>query len=326
MPVLCIDMGSDATRVLKHGHGVVYDFPTLLKTDTVTGSVIECAVSEKSEVNRLPYSVTLSAPVRNGKIEDFTDFEKLITAVTDKILGRNILKPEIRFAYPADTGELEILALKDALARSGAARTVVLNEGYCAAMGAGASFSGRDCFVVVNVGASKTVFCVLSYGDTVLCETIPIAGNSLNEAIISYASEIKNTVIAADEAERIKLLLCSAVPRKDLMALTINGKDKETGLPKLSEISSDELYPVTAGVLGILAGRIKNCFEKLSPELCGDMTTRSIVLTGGSANLPGIAEFLTRELSVDCIAASEPAYCVVKGLDRSLKNGRINTH
>ena len=323
MNSVCIDLGSENLRVYTHKKGLLLDTSSLIAKDTATGKLIAFGSDVLSYLDKNPSSITISKPIVAGNIVSYDDCFLLVNEVINTICKKSILLPKIRANIKSECTELQKLTLMDIFNEVGARSIELIDEGFAAAMGANAGFYERKAFAVINMGAGKSEFAVLSGGQKVDSFNIEIGGNLITERIVEYVKDVKNCLIGFNTAEKAKLTLISATPKNVEVAVTVSGINTETKLPMVTELSSSDIFLLVSTTLNTLCDEINKNFSLVEPDLCSDIYMRGIALTGGMANIDGISRFISSRLGVDTNIIPNPELAVVKGLDRSINHERI---
>ena len=182
--------------------------------------------------------------------------------------------------------------------------------------------------MVVDIGGGTTDIAVMSLGGVVAARTVPIGGNDWNGAIFKYLKQIFSCLVSDITVEKMKCQKGTAIAPMDDHddeEFSFVGRDTTTGLVVTPSIHQSELYSILQKPLQRLVAEIKNVMRQTPPELLSDIMERGIVLTGGASQLQGLAERLSKELTVPVQVAEDPENCVIKGLALAAKNqGRMN--
>ena len=320
---ICIDMGTSRICALVSGKGVVINEPNLAAIDSYTGEILAFGDALENVKGRNPASFTVQSSVENGRIVKYDLCEKILKFIIDRLCGERVFRPDIRITTHSGTDDLEERVLRDMLKSCGARSCEILSEGYCAAMGAGAGYTDKAGTCVLNIGAGKTDFALVAGGELISSLEVPFGGNLITQAVQNFAREKKLCEISFDEAEKLKLQLGSAMPSESDIAFTVSGKDTQSSLPRLCEISNTELFSVVTECLTPFTKELRSAFELIPPEFAEDIDKRGVILTGGCSNLSGISKYLSYALELDTVLTPEPGLCAVKGLDRSKIRGGL---
>jgi rod shape-determining protein MreB len=221
---------------------------------------------------------------------------------------------------PAGGTQVEKRAVLDATLSAGARVAYLIEEPLAAAIGAKVPIATPSGNMILDMGGGASEAAVISLGGVVVNKSLRAAGNKIDESIATYLRRKHNIVIGEQTAEEIKIKIGSATPLSKPETLEVKGRDSLLGLPKLIEISSDEVTEAIKPTLLQIASMVKEVLEETAPELSSDIIDKGIVMTGGTSLLNNFDKMLTNELNVSCHVAEDPLFCVVKGTGIALEN------
>jgi rod shape-determining protein MreB len=187
-----------------------------------------------------------------------------------------------------------------------------------AAIGAGLPIDGPSGSMVVDIGGGTTDVAVISLGGVVVSQSLRVAGNKLDDAIVRYIRRVYNLMIGERTAEEIKIKIGSAYKLEQELAMEIRGRDLINGLPKTVKITSEEIREALSEPVGAIVEAVKAVLEKTPPELAADIIDRGVILTGGGALLRGLDKLLSEVTGVPAIVADDPLSCVAIGTGMSI--------
>ena len=274
-------------------------------------------------MGKTPANVAVVRPLRDGVIADFDTAELMLKHFMQKVHGGRIVSPRVVIGIPSGITSVEQRALKDAVLRAGARDVDFVDEPLAAAMGAGLPVADPIGNMIIDIGGGTTEIAVLSYYRTVICESVRIAGDELNAAIVQYMRKIYNLVIGERTAEDIKIRLGSAYPsQSDDNMMEVRGLHLMSGLPRTVTIKEPEIRESMAEPLSVIIEAIKRTLERTPPELAGDIVDRGIMLAGGGAMLKGLDTLIAHETGIVTHVAPEPLKCVVLGTGMALEKSK----
>ncbi|MEE9277131.1 MAG: rod shape-determining protein, partial [Dehalococcoidia bacterium] len=255
-------------------------------------------------------------PLKDGVISDFDVTEKMlqhfIRAVHDRF-GWGIPRPRVVVGMPSGVTEVERRAIYDATISAGARAAFLIEEPLAAAIGAGLPIMEASGTMIVDIGGGTTEVAVLALGGIVVSTSVRVAGDEIDQDIISYARHVHNMLIGERTAEDIKIEAGSAFPLERERPVVLRGRDLATGLPKSVEISSVELRDALSASIGAVVEAVRQTIEITPPELVADLMNQGIALAGGGALLPGLERRISQETKFPVYVAEEPLTCVVRG-------------
>ncbi len=323
-----IDFGSTSTIMYVGGKGIVLDEPTMIAVDTETGAPIAIGNTAYTINGRTDEDIRVISPVQNGIISDYTHAEHILRYYFQRLCGNSILKPNVILTVPSGATNLDKRTFLDVAMHAGAGRVCLVEESLASAIGAGLNedaFSGR---FIVNLGGGSVDISVVTRGSLAVSKSVKIGGKSIDEAIQKYLRKSRDILVGPQTAERLKICLGSAVPRKEELAVMANGKSGLDNMPITFEVTSTELYHCIDEQIRYIISGIKSVLEITPPELVGDISENGIVLTGGTSLLYGMKKRLESETGIEVILADDPLYscvarasAIVKDMDFLTANG-----
>lgn len=309
-----IDLGTSTTLVYVKGQGIVLWEPSVVAINKDTGDILAVGTEAKKMIGKTPANITAFRPMRDGVIADFEVTEKMIRHFIKKVHNqRSLLHPRIVVGVPSCITEVERRAVRDASEQAGAREIHLIDEPMAAAIGAEVPVQDPAGNMVVDIGGGTTEVAVISLGGMVLSRSVRVAGDEVDEAIISYFKKERNLLIGERTAEETKIRLGSALPEKEEKTIEVKGRDLATGLPKTVKVSSGEMHEAIKGPIKIILNLIKDTLEDTPAELSADLVDRGIILVGGGALLSGLPELLSKETELPVNLAPDPLTCVVLG-------------
>ena len=314
-----IDLGTASILVYIKNKGVVLREPSVVAYDRNTNEIRAIGEEARMMIGRTPGNIVAIRPLRQGVIADYTITEKMIRYFIQKAVGRRVFrKPRISVCVPSQITEVERKAVEDATFNAGARELYLVEEPLAAAIGAGVDISKPAGNMVVDIGGGTTDIAVISLGGTVVSESIKVAGDDFNDAIVRYMRKHHNLLIGERTGEEIKIKIGTCYPRTDELALDVRGRDLVSGLPKTVTITSSETEEALREPTDQIVEAVHIVLEKTPPELAADISDRGIVLTGGGALLHGLEHLLEERLGITTMTAEDPMNCVAIGTGRYL--------
>jgi rod shape-determining protein MreB len=311
---LGIDLGTANTLVFLPGQGVVLNEPSVVAVSEQDNKILAVGVEAKEMIGRTPDSIIAYRPMRDGVIADYRVTEAMLRYFIDKALGKwNIFRPDVMVSVPAGVTSTERRAVIEAALKAGARNAYVVKEPILAAIGAGIPIHEAAGHMIVDIGGGTTDVAVISLGGIVASTSVKCAGNRTDAAIADYIKKTFNLAIGDKTAEEIKINIGSAVPLEDELVMNVKGRDFISGLPRSTEIKTNEIVKAISKELREIIKAIKDVLQETPPELASDIIDRGIIMTGGSSMLRNLPELVFRRTGVKAKLADEPLLCVVKG-------------
>ncbi len=316
-----IDLGTVNILVYVRGKGVVLQEPSVVAISVRDNKIVAVGKDAAEMIGRVPDSIEVSRPVRDGVIADYTVTEAMLRHFIRKVIGRNpLLRPQIMMSTPKGVTSVERRAVYDAAIQAGAKEAYLIPEPLAAAYGAGMPINTPTGNMVVDIGGGTSEAAVVSMNDIVVWSSVRVGGNRIDQAIISYIRKKYNLIIGEQTAEELKIQIGSAIALEDELTMDVRGRDQVTGLPKTISVTSEEVTEAIRDPLASILGAVRQTLEKTPPELASDIIDRGMVLTGGGAQLRNIDQLLTQEMGVPCFVAENPIACVAIGAGRAIEN------
>ncbi len=320
---VAIDLGTATTLVYVKGRGIVLQEPSLVVVHKATNQILAVGNEAKTMLGRTPGSIVSIRPMKDGVIADFEITERMLRHFISQVHNRkSLIRPRIVVAIPSGCTEVEKRAVRDSAEQAGAREVFLVEEPMAAAIGAGLPVGEAQGNMIVDIGGGTTEVAVISLTDIVYGKSIRVAGDEMDEAIISHIKKTYNILIGERTAEDIKIQIGSAFPLEQELRMQIKGRDLVTGLPKSIELRSEEIREALEEPLIPIIETIKLTLERTPPELAADIVDRGIILAGGSSLLKNLDERLRDETGVPVNLADDPTTAVAMGagklLDESL--------
>ena len=309
-----IDLGTANILVYIAGRGVVLREPSVVAVDRDTGNVVAYGEDARLMLGRTPGNLIAVKPLKQGVISDYTLTEKMLKHFIDKAVGRKTLrKPRVAVCIPSGATEVEKKAVEDATYQAGAREVTIIEEPVAAAIGAGIDISKACGNIVVDIGGGTTDIAVISLGGPVVSESIKIAGDDFEEAIIRYMRKKHNLLIGERTAEDIKIGVGCVYKRPENLIMEVRGRNLVTGLPKTVQVTSDETMDAFAEPAMQIVNMVHNVLERTPPELAADIYERGIILTGGGALIYGLDQLIEEKTGINTMVADDPLSAVAIG-------------
>ncbi len=328
---LGIDLGTATTLIYMYGKGIVLNEPSVVAVAKNSNEILAVGREAWEMIGKTPEYIIAHRPLREGVISDYEITRRMLSYFIQKVCGRSLFKPDIVVCVPSGGTEVEKRAVLDAAYHAGARRAYLIEEPMAAALGAGLDIVGPSGNMVIDIGGGTTDVAVLSLGGVVVSQSVRVAGDKMDEAIIRHLRKKSNLMIGERTAEMIKIEIGWAIPPQEEKVIRVKGRDLVSGLPKEVTITASEIYRCLVEPLSAIVETARAVLERTPPELAADIGAKGICLTGGGSLLRGIDEMFSRALGTPVYVADEPISCVALGagkvLDhlKALRNGFLFT-
>lgn len=313
-----IDLGTATVLVYMQGKGIVLQEPSVVAIDTNTDRILKVGKEAQQMLGRTPGNISAVRPLRDGVISQYDVTLKMIQYFIRKACGNLFFPPRVMICIPSGITEVEERAVLDAAHAAGAQKTYLIEEPKAAAIGAGLNIYAPVGNMVVDIGGGTTDVAVLSLGGVVVSESIKIAGDKFDEAIMRYVRRKYNVLIGERTAEAIKKHIGAVYDHPKAQTVEVKGRCLNQGLPKLVSISSKEMIEALAEPITAILDAICSVIERTPPELLGDILKNGIVMTGGGSLLYGFDQLVTRVTGIPTRVAEDAVSCVAIGTGKSL--------
>ena len=317
---MAIDLGTAHTLVYVQGKGIVLNEPSVVAIERHSNKILAVGVEAKRMVGRTPGNISAIRPMKEGVIADFEMAERMLRYFITKVHNRTaFVRPRIIIGVPSRITQVEQRAVKESAELAGAREVYLIEEPVAAAIGAGLPITEPSGNMVVDVGGGTTDIAVISLGGIVYSESVKVAGDQMDSAIINHVKREHNLLIGEHMAERVKLGIGSAYPLEEKAQMMVKGRDLVSGIPRTIALEDGEVREALQECLTAIVSAIKLALEHTPPELAGDIVDRGIVLTGGGALLRGLDARLREETGLPIVNVDDPLTSVVLGVGKTLE-------
>lgn len=314
-----IDLGTCTTLVYVKGEGVVLCEPSVVAINKDTNRPIAVGEEAKRMLGRTPGNIVAIRPMKDGVISDFEITEAMLRYFINKVHKRRVLvRPAMVIAIPSGITAVEKRAVRDSAERAGARSVDLIEEPKAAAVGVGLPVEEPAGNMIIDVGGGTTELAVISLGGIVHAQSIRIAGDEMDQAIIEFLRKTYNLLIGERTAEEIKIRIGSAYPLEEELSMDVRGRDLISGLPKTVTVTSVEIREALQEPVRAIVDASKITLEHTPPELASDLIDRGIVMAGGGSLLRGLDRLIAEETGLPVHVADDPLTAVVMGTGQTL--------
>ncbi|MGB5847571.1 MAG: rod shape-determining protein [Ignavibacteriaceae bacterium] len=317
---IAIDLGTANTLIYIKGKGIVLNEPSIVAFDKNTKRIIALGNKAKEMQGREHKEIRVTRPMRDGVIADFEIAEGMIRAFIKRVRVGVLRSRKVVMAVPSGVTEVEKRAVRDSAEHAGAKEVHLIAEPMAAAIGIGIDVDAAVGNMIIDIGGGTTEIAVIALSGIVNEESIRVAGDEMNYAIMQYFKRNHNILIGERTAEAIKCQVGSAVPLKEEITIQVKGRDLVGGIPKTTEISSVEIREALNESIVQIIEAVRQTLERTPPELSADILDRGVMLTGGGALLKGLDERIKMETNLPVHVAEDPLTAVVMGAGKVIDN------
>lgn len=313
-----IDLGTCNTLVCVKGEGVVLNEPSVVAVKRGTNRVLYNgnAVGNvaKEMLGRTPGSITAIRPLKDGVIADFDITEAMLGYFIRKVHGRNrMVRPRVVIAVPSGITAVEKRAVYNSAERAGARRVYLIEEPMAAGIGAGLPIGEPTASLIVDIGGGTTEVAIMSLADVAASQSIRVAGDDMDDAIIAHMRRTYNLMIGQQSAETIKIQIGSVAELDEEMTREVRGRDLIGGLPRKCAVTSTEIREALMEPVTQIVDCVTRTLESTEPELAADLVENGIHLAGGGALLRGLDKVVAEATGLDVTIVEDPLTCVARG-------------
>ena len=318
---LAIDLGTANTLIYARGQGVVLNEPSVVAIDVTDGRPVAVGLEAKRMMGRTPGRIKTIRPLKDGVIADFEVCEKMLRYFIQKVHASRWSKPRMVICVPSGITGVEQRAVQDAAEYAGARKPVhIIEEPMAAAIGSDMPVHEPSGNMIVDIGGGTSEVAVISLGGIVTAQSVRVAGDELDDAVLQYVKKEFSLAIGDRTAEEIKIHMGSAWPLDDELTADIRGRDLISGLPRTIPLTTEQVREALSEPVSAIVDAVKTTLDRTPPELAADIMEQGIMLTGGGALLAGLDRRLSHETGMPINIARDPLFSVVIGSGRALEN------
>lgn len=318
-----IDLGTANTLVAVRNKGVVINEPSWVAINKKTRQPLAVGAEAREMVGRTPASIVAIRPLRDGVISEFEITEAMLDYFIGRVHDHSFMpfpRPRVVVGIPSGVTEVEKRAVYDAALSAGAREVHLIEEPMAAAIGAGLPIAESRGSMVVDIGGGTTEVAIFAMGGIVISRSIRVAGDEMDEDIMSYMRSKYNLLIGERMAERTKIRVGSAYPLDEELTMPVRGRNLITGLPEEIDVSSIEIREALAPSVNIIVDTVKDALDETPPELVADLMDIGVCLAGGGAQLQALASRLADEIKMHVWVAEDSMTCVARGASKILED------
>lgn len=321
---LGIDLGTVNVLIYDRGH-IVLQEPSLVALMVEEQKIVEFGQPAREMIGRVDdEDIQILRPLQNGVIADYEVTEAMLEYFMGRVAGRiRLFRPTVMISVPYGVTSVEKRAVQEAALASGAREVYLIWEPLAAAIGAGLPVATPAGDMVIDIGGGITEAAVITMNNIIRAESGRIGGIRLDEAIMSYVRRKFNLTIGQATAEAAKIQIGAAIIQPEELSMEIQGSDNVSGLPRTITLTTGQIVEALSDILAQIANVAKNVLSQTPPELASDIIDRGIVLTGGTALLRGIDDYLTKQTGVPVYRADNPLTTVAIGAGRAMEDSAL---
>jgi rod shape-determining protein MreB len=317
---IAMDLGTANTLIYVKGRGIILNEPSIVAYDRSSKKIIAIGNQAKEMMGREHKEIRVTRPMRDGVIADFEIAEGMIRTFIKQVNSGFMSSRRMVIAIPSGVTEVEKRAVRDSAEHAGAKEVHLIAEPMAAAIGIGIDVDAPMGAMIIDIGGGTTEIAVIALSGIVNEESVRVAGDEMNNAILDYFKKNHNILIGEKTAEAIKCEVGSAMPLHEELTIQVKGRDQVNGIPKTTEVSSVHIREALLSPVQVIVDAVKQSLERTPPELSADILDRGIMLTGGGALLKGLDERIRKETGLPVHVADDPLTAVVRGTGKVIEN------
>ncbi len=317
-----IDLGTANTLVYVKGKGIVLSEPTIVALNKKTSQVVAVGKAAETMYGRTPGHIEVIRPLVEGVISDFEVTEEMLTYLISKVRSEtgSFLAPRVLVGVPCNITNVEMRAARDAAKNAGAREVYLVEEPMAAAIGAKLPVIQAVGSMIIDIGGGTANIAVISYGGVVTSKNLRVAGDHLNDSIVTYIKDQFKVLVGEKTAEEAKMKLASVALDGEVKEMVVRGRDVVTGLPREVVITDTDIREAINPSVDSIVEAVRSVLEGTPPEVLSDIMQRGIYLSGGGALIPGFTELLEEIIQVPIIVVPDPLKAVIRGTGTILEN------
>lgn len=316
-----IDLGTTTVLVYVPKRGIIINEPSVVAISKIDKTVLAVGKEAKDMLGRTPDTIVARRPLKDGVIADYKTTEAMLRYFMNKALGGiRLFRPEVMIAVPGGITSTERRAVVDAAISAGAKSAYIIKQPIVAAIGANIPIGSPNGHMIVEIGGGTSEMAVISLGGIVASTSVRIGGVKMDAAIMEHVRRTYGLAIGERTAEDMKIRCGSAMFLPEKLRMEIKGRDMITGLPKIIEVTSDDITEAIQPLLEGIISTLKEVLNETPPELSADVMDKGIVISGGSSQLRNLDRLIAEATGVPTYLAEDPQLCVAKGTGLALEN------
>ena len=310
---IAIDLGTSNLLIYVRGKGITLREPSIVAVDKYTGRMLKVGQEAQKMLGRTPANIVAIHPVSAGVISDYDMTAAMLHELLGRVTSFSLFKPRVLVTVPSSITGVEERNVIDAVIEAGARKVYLVESAVATAAGAGVDISRPDGHMIIDIGGGTTEIAVVSLGGVVECESIKVAGDAFDEAIIRYVRRKHNVLIGKRTAEEVKISIGCLVQRPEVGVEDVKGRCLLTGLPKSVRLTSTELIEAIAEPAQEILEAVHMVLEDTPPELASDVAQNGILMSGGGSLIYGFDQIIQRDTGIPTMVVEDAMACTAFG-------------
>lgn len=324
---IALDLGTSFTSIFVSGNGIVLHEPSVIAYFDDCGRRRIRAVGTEAYymMGRSPEKTKTVCPILDGTISDADACSDMLAEFIKKILPElYIVRPKIRCVLGVPTGITveERETYEEALMRAGIDEISMVNSIMLSAIGVDMPVSSGYGGIIASIGGGSTEIAVLSLCGIITGCSINIGGDMIDSALMDVISGLYRLHVGRTTVRQVKEKICSLI-RNDCAAASVSGIDIETKNICTRSLSSDVLYDVVADYYKDIIDAVESVINSCSPTVAAEIQKSGIVVVGGGAKIPGLAQMMSKKLKLKVNVPQEAQYAATLGGGKLLSDSYL---
>ncbi len=316
-----MDLGTANTLIYIKGKGIVLNESSVVAVNSDGQSIEAVGIEAKHMFGRTHSKLETIRPMKDGVIADFDITNRMIAYFITKTLKQHrFIKPRIIVSIPTCITQVEKKAVIDSALMAGVREVHLVEEPMAAAIGVGIPVHKAEGNMVVDIGGGTSDVAVTSISAIAYGESVRLAGDEIDEAIVRYMRLNHHLNIGVFEGERVKMEVGSAYPIEEELTTEVKGLNVQTGVPTSTVVNDEEIREAMKEPLSTIITVIIRALEKTPPELSADIHSNGIYLTGGGALIRGLDKLIEERTTLKVYIPNDPLLSIVNGVGAVLDN------
>jgi rod shape-determining protein MreB len=292
-----IDLGTNNTLVYEPNKGIILEEATAISFDSKRKIFFEFGNSSKKMIGKNPQNVEIFSPLERGAIANLNLAQAYIKKVIQSLPKRPFVKPDIFVSVPSDLNYMEKSSVVEAGKNSGAKNVFLIKDPFSAAVGSLKDISKPTGILMLDIGAGVSQISLLSCNGIVLAESLRLAGNDMDKAILEYFKNAKRVLLSLSDAELLKKELGNVLEEEEKF-LSVSVKNLLTRMPQTFKCSSKDVNKAILPIIDKIVELIRKMILAMPTEFLSDIYDRGIYLTGGGCMLKNIDAYFHSKLNI----------------------------
>jgi rod shape-determining protein MreB len=316
---VAIDLGTVNTLIWVAGRGIVLDEPSAIAIDSGSGAIVAVGTAADALAEKEPQDISVIHPLRDGVIADLDATAEMLHGFLRKAGSAGPLRRNALVCVPSGATWVERRSVAAALEARRRYSVQLIDEPVAAAAGAGLDLAAGAGGFIVDIGGGTTEVAAVAGWRVVRAESLRMAGNAMDEAIVNAARSGLGLILSQRAARQLKVEL-GLTGGQDGWAEAV-GLDAARRTPRLEKVPGELVAGALEPVVSAIGRTVQQVLSDIPAGLAEDVMRGKVRLTGGGALLPGLADRIESIAEISAVVADDPLRCVVRGAALLVETG-----